>query len=1412
MTDAGDSQVNDAIARGVEAQQVILLANNHCSNMRFELFGGYSMVEQMTGLPISMRSVRCKHVDGQSNAGVHLAIAAVQFYTEHCVGCQLRNPNGQLPTLGALAAEHARAAAESQAAAQTAITMRRDEWRARASARQRLRLTANTAVDNLIQDLDLLDPEPGIESASKDRSDAKRRLDVVATRSPELFSDDAVTLLLEMVEAAPSARTLSPLRILAGSRPDIAPRIVSTALQRLSIVTDSDASRCITEFAEFIDSGMLNSQVLHSLVRLGGAAKQSDIGFLETDSAADPSALRIAASLVPAQVLDVLGEMLPSRSAPASLIMPPTKKDHNSDDRWLEYDRAAAADSIIALLETHPAVATATLPFLIRNLQIPGDTYEHHPVSRVVRAAAALVARDIDQLSDLEAAGAHGSDDYRSSLLDVVVAVARFVSPNDGKRHAGDDRLFAGDAGDLLDRVLPFILRLSSGVWGASLAADASRALHTLVEDHPAWSSTHVASLVGTLITLESRAAEPRTSPLLPLGKAPEAVIPGLGSMSAMEEYSLRSSYASAGYYLAKAIEDSAAGNPLRVVGAVLDAIQTERDTPILPNLLRRLIPVLGGVGAKHGEEKGLLRKVLHPLHAYLVDSDAGNRALALGAWTAISVQQPVPSTLVDLLPALLEDRHFVVIEKMMDATRKLQWDNDTRDRLLHYSLQAVGAVDITDHQELVVSAIWSALKLSNEHPLRESIQLLALGKSLGFDGRELEHIVDYKDWVPTAQSSTQMARARLKVAQYYFNYGQGGDEAARQLQRLLTTGPGLIGIAAATLTETALELGVDRVHPAAQFAEVPWRICDSHGAVTVLEGLLSSIPSDTAHRWSRWRAELLLSWARADAAAAAQEDFESHLRGVAQTAPDDDRGRDATVIEQLRLRLRVRCALLGRPMPSEWRLEDDTSTTAQSVRLESAAKDLLTQSVRDTDSAFLVRCVAELALIAAHLVEMRQAELDANIPGHAARRTAATLRLQALRREIDAAWGPTDPARIKLTDALARADDLNEIDIPAVLACWAALPLPLLLIPGPRPGRSYAVPAELAMEANSDDNVAVVLASINGSLITGPQALRPNTVYEISVEVRPGAWPDWATELEGEFLTDLSPAEIELPSFSWTRPFSAGPDSRLSQSGTLLCRFHLGAGQPAPRFRLDLRWRGTVDGRPHVQRLDVAAHREISLRPFDYTRDALTPSGPFDERLVDLFDRLRLAQYPELHVQAFGRLFTAICRAGLQMAWEKKYRKGTRVTEREFHDDLFQRLLDDPEIDKSLERGNPLALGFLDVRHDGITAELKVERRTPATEEHVTKYVAQPTQYASADGTRISILAILDLSPKAAPVGTPENYVFFLNPKLHGLEEPPLGSVVAVIVINGASPTPSSWSRRKAAVIEPDRAPSTDT
>ena len=155
-------------------------------------------------------------------------------------------------------------------------------------------------------------------------------------------------------------------------------------------------------------------------------------------------------------------------------------------------------------------------------------------------------------------------------------------------------------------------------------------------------------------------------------------------------------------------------------------------------------------------------------------------------------------------------------------------------------------------------------------------------------------------------------------------------------------------------------------------------------------------------------------------------------------------------------------------------------------------------------------------------------------------------------------------------------------------------------------------------------------------------------------------------------------------------------------------------------------------------------------------------------------------------------------------MTWEKKY-AAAWTSRSDFHHELHSQLMTDPELGGRVDRGNPLALGYLDVRHDGITAELKVERKVAVTKESAPSYIGQPTQYAAADGARLSILTILDMSPKTLPVGTPENYLLTLEPRLHGLDNPEAPSLVVVLVVNGTMPTPSSRSRKKTPTVTLD-------
>jgi hypothetical protein len=93
------------------------------------------------------------------------------------------------------------------------------------------------------------------------------------------------------------------------------------------------------------------------------------------------------------------------------------------------------------------------------------------------------------------------------------------------------------------------------------------------------------------------------------------------------------------------------------------------------------------------------------------------------------------------------------------------------------------------------------------------------------------------------------------------------------------------------------------------------------------------------------------------------------------------------------------------------------------------------------------------------------------------------------------------------------------------------------------------------------------------------------------------------------------------------------------------------------------------------------------------------------------------------------------------------------------------------------------------------LNAELKVERSTPVTLDRAASYLGQPTQYASTGGRQLSILCILDVTEKAAPIGVLANGIGLMRPKLAGLDDPEYPALVGVVIVPGGLPLPSDWS-----------------
>src|SRR3954454_15149142 len=103
------------------------LAADHCRRMRFVESGGRGMLEEVSGLPLNSRRVECPVAIGNTS-GMRLDHVTFGVYAEHCAGCDMRDPTGQLPNLETEALKRRRDTEAKEAA-------RAEELRVRGVAR-----------------------------------------------------------------------------------------------------------------------------------------------------------------------------------------------------------------------------------------------------------------------------------------------------------------------------------------------------------------------------------------------------------------------------------------------------------------------------------------------------------------------------------------------------------------------------------------------------------------------------------------------------------------------------------------------------------------------------------------------------------------------------------------------------------------------------------------------------------------------------------------------------------------------------------------------------------------------------------------------------------------------------------------------------------------------------------------------------------------------------------------------------------------------------------------------------------------------------------------------------------------------------------------------------------------------------
>ena len=352
-------------------------------------------------------------------------------------------------------------------------------------------------------------------------------------------------------------------------------------------------------------------------------------------------------------------------------------------------------------------------------------------------------------------------------------------------------------------------------------------------------------------------------------------------------------------------------------------------------------------------------------------------------------------------------------------------------------------------------------------------------------------------------------------------------------------------------------------------------------------------------------------------------------------------------------------------------------------------------------------------------------------------------------------------------------------------------MPLPAPLIEA---GRAASAPRSAkTRESAPPEPRAAVIVVIAGSPVTYSQGVTAGQVHDVEVEARVLDWPEELQRLVVRFLTRWPKTAIEVTDVVIKRPSkaTAGVWAGIGSGHLVL---HAGAADPLTPITLavDAEVTGEAGARP----IPVLGQSELTLRVVDPASDVLTGAPVVDTRVLKMLAELREAGIAPSEQPALGRFFGAIARAGVRIVAEREFPAGSSPVEADFQRELLKRVAMAPELGGRVQKHAWQGGGPTDLIHDGVVAELKIEKGTPVTLESAKDYLGQATQYASAGQRQLSILAILDMTPMDSPPGVLANMMGWLEPRLHGLDDPAFPSRVAVIIIKGNLPLPSDWSR----------------
>jgi hypothetical protein len=613
------TDIEDVIEQGKRNAYAIELIKRHCAHARVEpsRLHGHSMVEDMTGLPISVREMRCAHAPAPTGVGWDLLSTAIGFYEANCAGCPHRQVQG-LPNLKTTAEgvleERRRHRDEEERRAKSA-----QEARVARAADRTLRVADDPAdTREMVRLLDGIDAEI-VDGRAEEFVD-------LCQLHPEACTPAAADVLLEIAATCPCDPLFAALGHLDRAGKLDRTRLLGVAVDGLSRLPMNYAAEIVVELQHGLTAGQLRS-AFGSIARL--AAPLNDFG---TPPKPDIGSLRVAAAHDLPALLDTLQAMIGSPE---------------------QYEHRVGAGAAARLIEIEPSVSMVFVAPLIDALTQPGSL-EHFvgsPLGEITDGlGAALLADPEGAITVLEQRAPLVGEDVRSALFRVLGGAIKH------RGHGGEG------AATVAEHAIDAAFQRLSSDWGANVAFDSAALIKLTVQERPDLMTSRVDQVFGALMTHTATPAETKSAL-----DASSTTPPGLQALEAMNRRSTRAAIIRELREALGQLVPHAPAAVARNVTTIIDAPDPRSEEAL--ELRDEAVRLLGDLGKR----PDMLNEVVPMLWTALLHSEQRVRARAVEAWARIARAhgEVLPTDLSDLLPSLLADEYVVVHTAVIRALRE---------------------------------------------------------------------------------------------------------------------------------------------------------------------------------------------------------------------------------------------------------------------------------------------------------------------------------------------------------------------------------------------------------------------------------------------------------------------------------------------------------------------------------------------------------------------------------------------------------------------------------------------------------------------------------------------------------------------------------------------------------------------